>query len=68
MYLKSLFETTVGWTAGGAAAALTVAQTTGQDLLSGRVWAGVGVAAVVGLIKGLASKYGGNPDSSTLTS
>lgn len=68
MYVKSLTETMVGWAAGGAAGALTVAQTTGQDLLSGRVWAGIGIAAVAGLIKGAAARFKGNPESSTLTS
>jgi ElaB/YqjD/DUF883 family membrane-anchored ribosome-binding protein len=68
MYLKSLIETVVGWAAGGAAGAITVAQAAGADLLSGRTWAGIGVAAGIGLVKGLASKYGGNPESATITS
>lgn len=68
MYWKSLAETVVGWAAGGAAGALAVAQVAGVDLLSGRVWAGVGVAAVAGLIKGAAARFKGNPESSTLTS
>lgn len=63
-YLKSLIETALGWFAGGAVAVLTLP---GTDLSSAAVWRAAALAGAVGVVKGVAARYVGDRDRSTLS-
>lgn len=63
-YLRSLIETALGWFAGGAVAVLTLP---GTDLSTASVWRAAALAGAAGVLKGLAARYVGDRDRSTLT-
>lgn len=63
-YLKSLAETALGFFLGGVAA---VAAVPGADLTSWATWRAALAAGALGVLKGVASRYVGSKDTSTLT-
>lgn len=66
-YFKTVGSEVIGWFLGGAVAVLAAKGLDADALKDVDVWQGAATAGVLGVLKGLVSRFTGDPNSGRLT-